>query len=155
MSENVFKIEGTLDEQYIGLLPQIKAIISGEKNTIANMANVVAVLKSQFDWFWIGFYIVDNDELVVGPYQGPLACTRIKKGRGVCGKSWETETSILVKDVNAFPDHIACSSLSKSEIVIPVFKDNSIIAILDVDSEEINFFTETDLKYLTAIAALI
>ncbi len=155
MSENLLKVEGNLEKQYQGLLPQIEAIISGEKNMIANMANISAVLKSQFDWFWVGFYIVNNDELVVGPYQGPLACTKIKKGRGVCGKSWETETSILVKDVNAFPGHIACSSLSKSEIVIPVFKDNSVIAILDVDSEEIDFFTETDLKYLTAIAELL
>ncbi|MEO5967324.1 MAG: GAF domain-containing protein [Ferruginibacter sp.] len=155
MSENVFKIEGNLEEQYIGLLPQIEAIISDEKNAIANMANIAAVLKTQFNWLWVGFYIVNNDELVVGPYQGPLACTRIKKGRGVCGKSWETETAILVKDVNSFPDHIACSSLSRSEIVIPIFKDNAVCAILDVDSEELNFFTETDLKYLTAISALI
>lgn len=155
MSENLLKIQGSLEEQYNGLIPQIEAIIYGESNMIANMANIVAVLKSQFNWFWIGFYIVNDDELIVGPYQGPLACTRIKKGRGVCGKSWEDKTPIVVKDVNAFPDHIACSSISKSEIVIPLFKSNSVIAILDVDSEEEDYFNDIDLKYLTKIAEMI
>ena len=155
MSENLLKIEGNLEEQYLGLIPQIEAIINGEKNMIANMANVTAVLKSQFEWLWIGFYIVHEEELIVGPYQGPLACTRIKKGKGVCGKCWETEKAILVKDVNEFPAHIACSSLSKSEIVIPLFHDNKVFAVLDVDSEFLDFFNETDVRYLIQITELI
>lgn len=155
MAENILKIEGNLEEQYLGLIPQIEAIIFEEKDMIANMANVAAVLKSQFNWFWVGFYLVKNEELVVGPYQGPLACTRIKKGRGVCGKSWAEEIPVLVNDVNSFPGHIACSSLSRSEIVIPLFKNNSVIAILDVDSEHLNFFNETDKKYLIKIAEIL
>ena len=115
-------------------MPQIKGLLEGETDLIANLANVCAALKEQFNWLWIGFYLVKNDELVVGPFQGPVACTRIKKGRGVCGTSWAERKTIIVDDVEKFPGHIACSSLSKSEIVIPVFKDDEVIGVLDVDS---------------------
>src|SRR4051794_2985563 len=112
MSEDLQVITGTKAEQYESLLPQVKAVIEGEMDLIANLANVCACLKQQFNWLWVGFYIVKNNELVLGPFQGPLACTRIKKGKGVCGTSWEKKQTLIVRDVNAFPGHIACSSLS-------------------------------------------
>lgn len=151
MAEDLNIIKGTKEEQYKSLLPQIKGLLDGETDIIANLANVAAALKEQFNWLWIGFYLVKNQELVVGPFQGPVACTRIKKGRGVCGTGWAEEKTIIVEDVEKFPGHIACSSLSRSEIVIPVIKNNEVIAVLDADSEMLNHFDETDKKYLTEI----
>jgi GAF domain-containing protein len=155
MAEDLNVIRGTKEEQYQSLIPQIKALIEGETDVTANLANVAAALKEQFKWFWVGFYIVKNNELVVGPFQGPVACTRIKKGRGVCGTSWAEAKTIIVEDVEKFPGHIACSSLSRSEIVVPVFKNNEVIAVLDVDSELLNHFDETDAIYLEQIVKLL
>ena len=155
MSEDLNIIQGTKEEQYESLLPQMKGLLEGETDLIANLANVCAALKEQFNWLWIGFYLVKNDELVVGPFQGPVACTRIKKGRGVCGTSWAERKAIIVDDVEKFPGHIACSSLSKSEIVIPVFKSDEVVAVLDVDSVSLNNFDTTDKRYLTEIIKLI
>ncbi len=143
------------EEKYISLLPQIKGLISGESNLVANLANVCAALKQTFDFFWVGFYIVENTELVLGPFQGSIACTRIQLGKGVCGTSWKEKQSILVPNVDEFPGHIACSSLSKSEIVVPIIKDNSVVAILDIDSDKLNDFDETDKKYLEQLCALL
>ena len=142
---------GTKAEQYETLLPQIFAVIEGEEDLVANLANITAALKEQFGWFWVGFYLVKKDELVLGPFQGPIACTRIKKGRGVCGSAWEKATTLIVPDVDAFPGHIACSSLSKSEIVLPIIRNKIVIGVLDVDSELINHFDEVDEKYLQQI----
>ena len=155
MSEDLNIIQGTKEEQYEALLPQIKGLLEGETDLIANLANVCAALEEQFKWLWVGFYLVKNDELVVGPFQGPVACTRIKKGRGVCGTSWAERKTIIVEDVEKFPGHIACSSLSKSEIVIPVFKDNEVVAVLDVDSEHLDHFDATDEKYLKEIIQVL
>jgi L-methionine (R)-S-oxide reductase len=151
MAEDLNVIQGTKEEQYQALLPQIKALIEGEEDVIANLANVAAALKEQFKWLWIGFYLVKNNELVVGPFQGPVACTRIKKGRGVCGTSWQQAKTIIVDDVEKFPGHIACSSLSRSEIVVPVIRNNEVIGVLDADSEYLNSFDETDQQYLEQI----
>lgn len=136
------------EEIYQALLPQVKALLSGEEDWIANMANMAAVLKEAFGFFWVGFYIVKKGELVLGPFQGPVACTRIKKGKGVCGKAWETGETQLVPDVNAFPGHIACSAASQSEIVVPVFKGKEIIAVLDIDSDQLDAFDAVDQKFL-------
>jgi L-methionine (R)-S-oxide reductase len=122
---------------------------------VANMANVCAALKEQFNWFWVGFYLVKDDELVLGPFQGPVACTRIGLGRGVCGSAWEQEKTLIVPDVDAFPGHIACSSASRSEIVVPVFGNDKVVAVLDVDSAELDQFDETDTQYLQQVVALI
>jgi len=137
--------------QYELLLPQIKGLLTGETDFVANMANVCAALKEQFNWLWIGFYLVKQDELVLGPFQGPVACTRIKKGKGVCGSAWEKATTLVVPDVDAFPGHIACSSASKSEIVLPLIYDNQVIGVLDVDSEFLNSFDEIDQTYLEKV----
>ena len=155
MAEDLNIIQGTKEEQYQSLLLQIKGLLEGETDLIANLANVCAALKEQFNWLWIGFYLVKNNELVVGPFQGPVACTRIKKGRGVCGTSWLEKKIIIVDNVKKFPGHISCSSLSKSEIVIHVFKDNNVIAVLDADSINLNNFDNTDEKYLLQIIELI
>ena len=155
MAEDLNVIEGTKEEQYQSLIPQIKALLEGETDLVANLANAAAALKEQFKWFWVGFYIVNNNELVVGPFQGPVACTRIKKGKGVCGTSWAESKTIIVDDVEKFPGHIACSSLSKSEIVVPIFKDDEVVAVLDVDSEHLNYFNKTDALYLEQIVKLI
>lgn len=145
MAEDLVIHNSSKSENYKTLIPQIKALCEGEPNLIANLSNIAAALKEAFGFFWVGFYIVDpSNELVLGPFQGPVACTRIAKGKGVCGTAWELEKSILVPDVEAFPGHIACSSLSKSEIVIPILKDNKVVAILDVDSKCINDFDEVD-----------
>ena len=144
MAEDLIITGNTKKELYEGLLPQIKALITGESNQVANLGNICAALKEVFDFFWIGFYIVDGKELVLGPFQGPVACTRIAHGRGV----WGTQ---LVPDVDLFPGHIACSSLSKSEVVIPITKNGIVVAILDVDSSELNDFDATDVEYLTEI----
>ena len=155
MAEDLTIIRGTKEEQYQTLLPQIKGLLEGEPDLVANLANVTAALKEQFNWLWVGFYLVKHNELVLGPFQGPVACTRIKKGRGVCGKSWEDKKTLIVPDVEKFPGHITCSSLSRSEIVIPIFKNNEVTAILDVDSEALDHFDETDKKYLEEIVNLI
>lgn len=155
MAEDLQIIKGTKSEQYEALIPQIKGLLSGEPNLIANLANTAAALKEQFGWFWVGFYLVENDELVLGPFQGPVACTRIKKGRGVCGSSWEQAKTLIVPDVEKFPGHIACSSLSKSEIVVPLLKEGNIWGVLDVDSSEYNQFDETDQLYLEKIVSLL
>jgi GAF domain-containing protein len=155
MSENLNIISGTKLQQYEALIPQIKGLLQGEADLIANLANVSAALKEQFGWFWVGFYLVVKVELVLGPFQGPVACTRIKKGRGVCGSSWAKAQTLIVADVEKFPGHIACSSLSKSEIVVPIIKNGEVVGVLDVDSEELDQFDETDQKYLEQIVQLI
>ena len=155
MAENLI-IDGTSKTDiYESLLPQIKSLICGEDNLIANLANTSAALKTTFNFFWVGFYLVDGDELVLGPFQGPIACTRIKKGRGVCGTAWQKEEAQVVPDVDAFPGHIACSSLSRSEIVIPLFKGEQIYGVLDIDSEHLNTFDATDLKYLEELCTYL
>lgn len=138
-------------DKYISLCPQIFALIDGETDLIANLANVTAALKEAFDFFWVGFYIVKNNHLVLGPFQGPIACTRIAYGKGVCGASWKENKTLIVADVNQFPGHIACSSFSQSEIVIPIAKNNKVVAVLDVDSQHLNHFDEVDQKYLLEI----
>lgn len=155
MAEDLAIISGTKQEQYEAIIPQIKGLLDGETDLVANLANVTAALKEQFGWLWVGFYIVKNDELVLGPFQGPVACTRIKKGRGVCGTSWAQSKTLIVADVEKFPGHIACSSLSKSEIVLPVIRNNNVIAILDVDSDELNKFDTEDQQYLEQLLSLI
>ncbi len=155
MAEDLQIITGEKQEQYESLIPQIKALLDGENDLIANMANAAAALKEQFGWLWVGFYIVKKGELVLGPFQGPVACTRIKKGRGVCGTSWAQAATLIVADVEKFPGHIACSSLSKSEIVVPVIKNYEVVAILDADSSDYNQFDNTDKKYLEEIVRLI
>jgi GAF domain-containing protein len=151
MPEDLNIIQGTKEEQYQSLLPQMKGLLQGEDDVIANLANVAAALKQQFKWLWVGFYIVKNNELVVGPFQGPVACTRIRKGKGVCGTSWAESKTIIVDDVEKFPGHIACSSLSRSEIVVPALRHNEVVAVLDADSEHLSSFDETDKKYLELI----
>jgi len=133
------------------LLPQIKALIEDEEDLIANLANICGALKEQFNWWWVGFYLVKKEELVLGPFQGPVACTRIKRGRGVCGTAWELAHTVIVPDVNRFPGHIACSSLSRSEIVVPVFKNGEVVAVLDADSEHLAHYDEVDKQYLEEI----
>ena len=155
MAEDLQIITGTKIENYKSIVPQIRALIDGEPDLIANLANTVAALKEQFGWFWIGFYLVKNDELVLAPFQGPVACTRIRKGRGVCGTSWARAETLIVPDVEAFPGHIACSSLSKSEIVVPVIRNNNVVAVLDVDSDQLNDFDAADQQYLEEIVSLI
>jgi len=155
MAEDLTITQGDKKAQYESLLPQIEALLNGEPNLIANLANIAAALKEQFNWFWVGFYWIIEEELVLGPFQGPVACTRIKKGRGVCGAAWERSATIIVDDVEKFPGHIACSSLSKSEIVIPVFKEGKIMGVLDVDSSDLTAFDATDQVYLEKIVALI
>lgn len=151
MSENLYISNGSKADKYIELIPQIKALLESEPDVIANLSNFVAALKETFGFFWVGFYLVKGNELVLGPFQGPIACTRIKKGKGVCGKSWDQAMTILVPDVEEFPGHIACSSLSKSEIVIPIIKNKEVIGVLDVDSDQLNDFDEVDEKYLTEL----
>ena len=133
---------------YSSLLPQIHALIDGETDLTANLANVTAVLQQTFHWWWVGFYLVKENELVLGPFQGPVACTRIGFGKGVCGSSWQQNTTLVVPDVEQFPGHIACSSASRSEIVVPVRKNNMVVAVLDVDSEHLHHFDHTDQEWL-------
>lgn len=141
--------------QYAILLPQVEALIAGEPDLIANLANICAALHETFHHLWTGFYLVKNNELVLGPFQGPLACTRIQYAKGVCGTAWKEKQTILVPDVDAFPGHIACSTLSKSEIVVPVLFNREVVMVLDIDSENLNDFSETDRESLTALASLI
>jgi L-methionine (R)-S-oxide reductase len=143
------------EQKYLALLPQIKALVTGESNLTANLANISAALKQTFNWWWVGFYWVENNELVLGPFQGPIACTRIKKGKGVCGTSWLNQQTIVVPDVEKFPGHIACSTASKSEIVVPIIKNNVVIGVLDCDSEHLNHYDETDHVYLEQLGEII
>lgn len=161
MAEDLTIISGSKAEQYQSLIPQIKSLTDGEPELTANLANIAAALKEQFGWLWVGFYLVKSskasaeEELVLGPFQGPVACTRIKKGRGVCGTSWERAETLIVPDVEKFPGHIACSSLSRSEIVVPVIRHNRVVAVLDADSEQLSHFDQTDKQYLETIVNLI
>ena len=161
MSEDLSIVRGTKEDQYQSIIPQIRALIEGEPDLVANLANTVGALKEQFDWLWVGFYLVKSarssaeDELVLGPFQGPVACTRIRRGKGVCGTSWEKAQTIIVPDVEKFPGHIACSSQSRSEIVVPVIRNSEVIGVLDVDSEELDHFDETDKIYLEKVVELI
>lgn len=155
MAEDLHIIQGTKEEQYKELIPQIKGLLTGEPDLTANLGNICAALKEQFGWLWVGFYWVKNDELVLAPFQGPVACTRIRKGKGVCGTSWTQAKTLIVPDVEQFPGHIACSSLSKSEIVVPVIRNGQVLGVLDVDSTELNTFDTTDQKYLEEIVSLI
>jgi GAF domain-containing protein len=155
MAEDLHIAEGTKIDQYEGLLPQIAGLLEGETDLVANLANITGALKEQFGWFWVGFYLVKQDELVLGPFQGPVACTRIRKGRGVCGTSWAEAKTLIVPDVEAFPGHIACSSLSRSEIVVPLIKDGNVWGVLDVDSADLDTFDETDRLYLERVAGMI
>ena len=151
MAEDLTIVRGSKTEQYKNLVPQINAIIEGETDLVANLANISAALKEQFDWLWVGFYLVKNNELVVGPFQGPVACTRIKKGKGVCGTSWAQKKTLIIEDVEDFPGHIACSSLSKSEIVVPIIREDEVVAVLDCDSKLLCDFDETDKFFLEEI----
>ena len=155
MAEDLLITKGTKEEQYASLLPQIKALLEGEPDLIANLANITGALKEQFNWLWVGFYLVKNDELVLGPFQGPVACTRIKKGRGVCGTSWAKAQTLIVPDVEKFPGHIACSSLSRSEIVVPLIRNNKVLGVLDADSIEPDQYDNVDRNYLERIIELI
>ena len=148
MSEDLTIIEGSKTERYTALLPQVKALMEGETDLVANLANVAAALKEQFGWLWVGFYMVKKDELIVGPFQGPVACTRIRKGKGVCGTSWAQAKTLIVPDVEAFPGHIACSSLSKSEIVVPIIRNGEVLGVLDADSIDLDAFDQEDQRWL-------
>lgn len=154
MAEDLSISTGSKTEKYQTLLPQIKSLTEGEPDLIANLANVSAALKETFSFFWAGFYLVKEDEMVLGPFQGPIACTRIKKGRGVCGTAWAEAKTLVVPDVDAFPGHIACSSLSRSEIVVPLKRaSGEVWGVLDIDSERLNAFDETDARFLEEICA--
>lgn len=155
MMEELLISSSNKKERYEQLLPQIEALIAGESNLVANLANVAAALRQTFGFFWVGFYLVEGNELVLGPFQGDIACTRIGFGKGVCGTAWQKQKSIIVPNVDEFPGHIACSSSSKSEIVIPILKNEKVVAVLDVDSDELDAFDETDNSYLTQIANLV
>ena len=155
MSEELNISEGCKTEKYATLLPQIQSVVSGEPDMIANMANVASMLHETFHFWWTGFYRVIDGVLVLGPFQGPLACTRIKRGKGVCGTAWAEQQTIIVPDVDAFPGHIACSSLSRSEIVVPVKRNGEVIAVLDIDSKDLNTFDSTDQKYLEQITQIL
>lgn len=142
-------------QRYETLIPQIEALVSGEPDLIANLSNIVAALKQTMNFFWVGFYLVKENQLVLGPFQGPIACTRINFGKGVCGTSWKEKKTIIVPDVEAFPGHIACSSASKSEIVLPAFKNEEVFLVLDVDSDKLNDFDGTDEQYLSQVMQII
>lgn len=155
MAEDLTIVKGTKEEQYQSLIPQIEGLIAGEPDLVANLANITAALKEQFGWLWVGFYLVKGDELVLGPFQGPVACVRIRKGKGVCGTAWEKGETLIVPDVEKFPGHIACSSLSKSEIVVPIFKEGRVAGVLDVDSIAPGEFDETDKQYLENVTEMV
>lgn len=155
MAEDLHINGGNKEEKYRALLPQLKSLIEGENDLIANLANMSAALKETFHFFWVGFYRVQGEELVLGPFQGSIACTRIKKGRGVCGTAWEKAETLIVADVDAFPGHIACSSLSRSEIVVPLLRkeDGEVWGVLDIDSETLDSFDETDARFLEEVCS--
>lgn len=155
MAENLIVNEGNKEQQYQTLLPQIESLLAGEPDETANMANVAAALKHTFNFFWVGFYVVKEEMLVLAPFQGPIACTRIRFGRGVCGTAWKEASTLIVADVEQFPGHIACSSESKSEIVVPVIREGKVVAVLDIDSDELNSFDAVDAVYLEKICRLL
>lgn len=155
MAENLIIAEGDKAEKYSLLYKQIAALVEGESDTIANMANIAAMIHHTFSFWWTGFYRVCGEELVLGPFQGPLACSRIAYGRGVCGTAWKQQQTQVVPDVELFPGHIACSSLSRSEIVVPVWRNSEIVAVLDIDSEHISTFDTTDQEWLEKIVQLL
>lgn len=155
MAEELRIKKGDKQEMYETLLPQIASLIGNETDQVANMANIAAALKQTFDFFWVGFYRVVDDQLVLAPFQGPIACTRIQYGKGVCGTAWKEARTIIVPDVEAFPGHIACNSASRSEIVVPVIRKGNVIAVLDIDSDQLNDFDETDQLFLEKIEALL
>ena len=155
MSEQLIISGETKQERYEALLPQIKAVVEDEPDLIANMANVAAMLHETFGFWWTGFYRVQDEELVLGPFQGPMACTRIKKGRGVCGTAWAEAQTQVVPDVDQFPGHIACSSASRSEIVVPIFHEGEVIAVLDIDSAQLGTFDQTDRRYLEQVVEML
>lgn len=155
MAEGIIYTSGNKEEQYVALLPQIKSLLEGETDLIANLANVTAVLKEAFSFFWVGFYLVKENELVLAPFQGSIACTRIRMGRGVCGTAWQEKRTLIVPDVDAFPGHIACSSISRSEIVVPLIKENVVWGVLDIDSDHLNSFDEIDMKYLEKLCTYL
>lgn len=155
MAEKLEIIQGTKVERYEGLFPQIKSVVEAETDLIANMANIAAMLHETFGFWWTGFYRVLDEQLVLGPFQGPLACTRIRKGRGVCGTAWQKGKTLIVPDVDKFPGHIACSSASRSEIVVPVWHNSDVVAVLDIDSTDLDTFDETDCLWLERIIALL
>ena len=155
MSEQLIISGETKQERYEALLPQIEAVVEDEPDLIANMANVAAMLHETFGFWWTGFYRVEGQELVLGPFQGPMACTRIKKGRGVCGTAWAEAQTQVVPDVDQFPGHIACSSASRSEIVVPIFKEGEVIAVLDIDSAELGTFDHIDRRYLEQVVEML
>ncbi len=156
MAENLIIATSTIKaERYETLVPQIEALIAGESDLIANLSNIAAALKQTFNFFWVGFYLVKGNELVLGPFQGPIACTRIGLGKGVCGASWKEEKILVVPNVDEFPGHIACSSDSKSEIVLPAFKNGKVFLVLDVDSDKLSDFDETDAEYLGRLMKVI
>ncbi len=155
MAEDLAISSGSKEEQYHSLIPQIQGLLEGENDLVANLANVAAALKEQFGWLWVGFYLVKDEELVLGPFQGPVACTRIRKGRGVCGSCWAEARTLVVPDVEQFPGHIACSSSSRSEIVVPVIRNGEVRGVLDADSASLNQYDTTDQLYLEKIISLI
>lgn len=159
MAEDLMIVKGSKTEQYESLFPQIQGLMEGETDLVANLANFAGALKEQFGWLWVGFYLVksenENEELVLGPFQGPVACTRIRKGKGVCGSSWEQGKTLVVPDVEKFPGHIACSSLSRSEIVVPLIHRGKVVGVLDVDSDEYGSFDDTDREWLEKLVMLI
>ncbi|MDO4496719.1 MAG: GAF domain-containing protein [Bacteroidales bacterium] len=155
MAEHLDIISGTKEEKYAALYPQVEAVVKAESDLVANMANMASMIHETFGFWWTGFYRVIDEMLVLGPFQGPLACTRIRKGKGVCGTAWATEKTQVVPDVELFPGHIACSSASRSEIVVPIFKNNEVVAVLDIDSEHLETFDETDKIWLEKMVALL
>lgn len=155
MAENLIITEGDKEQQYQTLFPQIEALLAGETDMTANMANVAAALKQTFDFFWVGFYVVKKDMLVLAPFQGPIACTRIRHGKGVCGTAWKEAKTLIVPDVEQFPGHIACNAASRSEIVVPVIREGKVIAVLDIDSDKLDSFDEVDANYLERICGLL
>lgn len=155
MAENLLISAGSKEDKYRELLPQLHALVGTETDFIANLANVAAALKQTFNFFWTGFYIVKGDELVLGPFQGPIACTRIRIGRGVCGTAWKEARTLIVPDVEQFPGHIACSSDSKSEIVVPIIKQGKVIGVLDIDSDSPDSFDTVDARYLEEICTYV
>lgn len=155
MAESISISATTKASRYEELLPQIVALLDGETDLTANLANAASALEMAFGWHWVGFYLVKNGELVLGPFQGPVACTRIALGRGVCGQAWKRNQTLVVPDVNQFEGHIACSSLSQSEIVVPIRKGEDVVAVLDVDSLYLNDFNQTDQHFLEELATLL
>lgn len=155
MAEELLIRGNDKQELYENLLPQVASLVAGEGDLVANMANMAAALKQTFGFFWVGFYRVVGEQLVLAPFQGPIACTRIRYGKGVCGTAWKEARTVIVPDVDAFPGHIACSSASRSEIVVPIMREKQVIAVLDIDSDQLNSFDDTDRIYLERLVALL